>query len=92
MQAYEWIEKIKEKYALKSDYAVAQLVGLHRTAISNYRRGIRNTLDESTAIKVAEVLGEKPEAVLLDQYAEQVKTPSAKAALHDLSRRLCILC
>lgn len=88
MHAYQWIEKVKEKHALKSDYAVAKITGLGRTAISNYRRGTRITLDENAALKVASALGEKPETILLDQFAETVKTPSAQSAL----RRLCALC
>ena len=37
-------------------------------------------------------LGERPEAVLLDQYAERTKNPAVRTALLDAATRLCILC
>lgn len=92
MKAYEWIQQLKLKNGWDSDYKAAQELGLTRAALSNYKVGRRQTFDESTAIKVAGILGEKPEAILLDQYAETVKTPSVRTALLAEARRLCILC
>ena len=92
MTPYEWIDVIKKKTGLLTDYKVAQTLGISRAALSNYKSGKRQTFDESTAVKVAGILGEKPEAVLLDQYAETVKTPAARTALLAEARRLCILC
>lgn len=92
MKAYEWIERLKAKRGWESDYKAALELGMSRAALSNYKSGKRATLDENSAIKVAEALGEKPEAVLLDQFAESTKTPAARTALLDAARRLCILC
>jgi predicted transcriptional regulator len=92
MTPYQWILKIKEKHGLDSDYKAAQLLGVTRGALSNYKVGRRLSLDETSAVKVAELLGEKPEAILLDQYAETVKEPAARTALLDTARRLCVLC
>lgn len=92
MKAAEWIDRAKKANGWDSDYRAAQALGLSRNAISNYRGGLRPTFDEETSIKVAAALGERPEAVLLDQYAERTKTPEVRAALLDAARRLCILC
>ncbi len=92
MKAYEWIERLKAKRGWESDYKAAKELGLTRAALSNYKVGRRVCLDESAAVKVAELLGEKPEAILLDQYAETVKEPAARTALLDTARRLCVLC
>ena len=92
MKAYEWIELLKAKKGWESDYKAAQELGLSRAALSNYKHGKRQTFDEPAAIKVAILLGEKPEAVVLDQLAEQTKTPSVRTALLAEARRLCILC
>lgn len=92
MKACEWIDRVKTQNGWKSDYKAAQELGLSRAAISNYRGGARLTFDEETSIKVAKSLGERPEAVLLDQYAERTQAPEVRAALLDAARRLCILC
>lgn len=92
MKAADWIDRAKKMHGWASDYKAAQELGLSRNAISNYRGGLRLTFDEDTSIKVAEALGERPEAVLLDQYAERTKTPAVRTALLDAARRLCILC
>lgn len=92
MKAIEWIDRVKNYTGLTSDYAVAQALGINRSTVSKYRHETTPTLDEESAIKVAEALGERPEAVLLDQYAERTKSPQARTALFDAARRLCILC
>ena len=92
MKAIDWIERVKQHTGLSSDYAVAAALGFSRSALSKYRTDRTPTLDEDSAIKVANALGERPEAVLLDQYAERTKAPEVRAALLDAARRLCILC
>ena len=90
MKAYEWIQQLKLKNGWDSDYKAAQELGLTRAALSNYKVGRRTSLDESAAVKVAKLLGVKPEGLLLDQYAESVKEPLARAALLAEARRLCV--
>lgn len=91
MKAADWIDRVKKHCGIDSDYGAAKLLGLGRQTISTYRtKG--STLDEEIAVKVAELLGEKPEAVILDQAAERVKSPEARTALLEAARRLCILC
>lgn len=87
MRAFEWIDRAKNAAKIESDYAIAKVLGIHRATVSNYRKS-RGLLDEEVSIKVAEIIGIPPEKVLIDQLAETVKTPSAKAALE----RVCILC
>ena len=91
MKASEWIDRAKLLRGWESDYRAAQGLGLSRTTISKYRTSTP-TLDEDSAIKVAAALGERPEAVLLDQYAERTKNPAVRSALLDAARHLCILC
>jgi transcriptional regulator with XRE-family HTH domain len=91
MKAAEWIDKVKAARGWDTDYRVSKELGLSRSAVSIYRsKG--TTLEEGTAIKVAAALGERPEAVLLDQYAERTKNPAVRSALTDAARKLCILC
>eukprot|EP01031_Cornospumella_fuschlensis_P003352 gene3352-4169_t len=74
MKAAEWIDRVKKQRGWDSDYRVAKEIGLSRQTVSTYRAR-QSTLDEDAAIKVAGALGERPEAVLLDQYAERTKNP-----------------
>lgn len=87
MRAYEWIDRAKNAAKIESDYAIAKMLEINRATVSNYRRSL-GLLDVEVSVKVAEIIGIPPEKVLIDQLAETVKTPSAKAALE----RLCILC
>nr|WP_315540550.1 hypothetical protein [uncultured Comamonas sp.] len=91
MKAAEWIDLVKTKAGIESDYGVAKFIGLTKQAVSTYRTRV-NTLDENAAILVAQALGERPEAVILDQAAERVKSPEIRASLLDTARRLCVLC
>lgn len=91
MKASEWIDRVKKTTGIDSDYGAAKALGVSRTTISTYRSR-PSTLDEDVAIKVANVLGEKPEAILLDQFAERVKTPDLRSALLAHAKALCILC
>lgn len=92
MKASIWIDRVKAAKGLSSDYAVAKAIGLSRFTVSGYRNRPDSTLDEDNSIKVAAALGERPEAVLLDQYAERTKNPEVRSALSDAALRLCILC
>ena len=91
MKAADWIDRVKKQRGWDSDYRVAKELGMSRASVSNYRSRTP-TLDEETAIKVASALGERPEAILLDQYAERTKNPEVRSALLEAGRRLCILC
>ena len=91
MKAAEWIDRVKTKRQIDSDYRVAKVLGLSRSAISGYRSKTP-TLDEKSCFSVAIALGERPEAVLLDQAAERIKDPKARTTLSDMARALCILC
>ncbi len=92
MKAAEWIDRVKVAKGWESDYRAAKELGLSRNTISNYRGGVRNTLDEQSAIKVARALNAKPEDVALDQMAERTQDPALRAAIRTLVDRVCILC
>ena len=81
MQAAEWIDRLKKAKGWDSDYRVSKELGITRGAMSEIRNGRTHTLGEDTSIKVAEVLGEQPEIVLLDQLMERSKSTQARSAL-----------
>lgn len=91
MKASEWIDRVKAAKGWDSDYRVAKQIGIKPNTISMYRAN-GSPMAEDIAIKVAQALGERPEAVLLDQFAERTKDAVVRTALFDAARRLCILC
>lgn len=91
MKAADWIDRVKKTRQIDSDYGVAKLLGLSRTTVSMYRTST-STLDERSALSVAAALGERPEAVLLDQVAERTKDANVRSTLSKMARSLCILC
>lgn len=90
MKAFEWIDRVKVAKGW-TDYRVAKELGFKPNTISMYRSH-GGPMEEAIAIKVANALGERPEAVVLDQYAERTKDPAIRAALQSFSGSLCILC
>lgn len=90
MKAAEWIDRVKSAKGIESDYGAAKLLGLSRATVSKYRSRTP-TLDEDSAIKVANALGERPEAVMLDQYAERTQNPEIRSALLAAAQRLYIM-
>lgn len=92
MKAANWIDLVKTTRGLPSDYAAAKLLGITTSTVSWYRRVEDKTLDEDTALRVAEVLNIEPAAVIIDQVAERSKSPEISSTLHRLANQLCILC
>ena len=88
MKAGDWIDRVKAARGWDSDYRAAKELGLSRNTISNYRSGLRFTLDEDTAIKVAHALDAKPEVILVDQILERSRNDEAKAAFAKVLKRL----
>lgn len=91
MKAADWIDKVKAAKGWPSDYRAAKELGCKPNTISQYRTH-GTPMDENIAISVAKALGERPEAVLIDQFAERTKNPEVRSALSRAARDLCILC
>lgn len=88
MKAAEWIDRVKTAKKWESDYRAAKELVLSRNAISNYRVGARNTMDETTSIKVAHALGIDPAIILADQAMEMTKNDEARSAWSAILERL----
>lgn len=87
MTTNDYLDAVKMRLSIDSDYRLSKVFGCHTSAISNYRNA-RSHLCEETAIKVAEILKIDPGQVLADVAAERTKCPAAKAAWEAAARRL----
>jgi predicted transcriptional regulator len=52
----DYLDEMKAKHGMPSDYAAAKALGVSRASISLYRTG-KNQFDNFTAAKVADLLG-----------------------------------
>ena len=74
----DFIHQIKTRDNL-SDYRVAKMLGISRSAMSLHKKGKSKTLSDETAGKIAEILGMDPAYVLMCLNAERAKDPEVKA-------------
>lgn len=80
----EFLDQVKARYGLKSDYALAGKLGLTRSMVSAYRNGKR-MLGEEVAVKVADLLELPPGYVLACIEAERSHVPAIRKAWEDLA-------
>lgn len=78
MNTQNYLDKAKAKLCIESDYALAQHLGLTRSAVSKLQLG-KTTMGDETAIKIAEILQISPVVVLANAHAEREKNPQIAA-------------
>lgn len=88
MKAGEWIDRVKEARGWDSDYKVAKELEVSRQTVSTYRSRPDATMDEETAVKVAEALRIEPHLIVLDQVAERSKVEAVRTSIGGLLERL----
>lgn len=79
----EFLDAVKEKHGIASDYALAKRLGFPLSTMSNYRTG-RRILDDDAALAVAQALGAHPLQVIAAANAERSKTPEQRARWMDV--------
>ena len=83
----EFLDGLKDRLKIKSDYQLAKELGVSHTRISNWRRG-RNTFDERIAVQVAHLLTLDPAYVLACMAAERSKRADVKTAWKKAAQRI----
>lgn len=90
MRTADFLNALRQKHTLQSDYALAKFLGVGATTISSYRVG-RSCFDGDMALKVAELL-EMPAGYVLacieEERAERTKRPQVKAAWRKVAETL----
>lgn len=79
MQTNDYLELVKRKLDLQSDHALANVLGVTRSAISHMKSG-KSGIGDATAVKVAQLSGIPVARVLIDIHLERSKVPEVKAA------------
>lgn len=75
----EFLDSVKAKHGLTSDYQLSKLMQCTHSVISGYRHG-RSKMDEETACKVADLLELEPGYVMACIAAERAKSEKVKKA------------
>lgn len=83
----EYLDEIKSKTGIESDYGVAMKLGLSRFAVSNYRH-CKNAFDNHTCLIVARTLGTPLEQVIADMELQREKDEKKKADWLSFEMRL----
>jgi transcriptional regulator with XRE-family HTH domain len=73
----DYLDALKAKLGLPSDYAAAKLLGVTRSAASRYRTGV-STFDDEVAVRVAELLEINPLEVIFALRAERAANEDAR--------------
>lgn len=78
MNTLEYLDAVKKKLGIESDYALAARLGVTRSAVSTFMRG-KGIFGDDVALSVAEILGVNPLVVIAAANAERAKTEEQKA-------------
>ncbi len=82
----DYIEAVKARYGLDSWAATARYLGVSDQSVRLWRRG--HSMQDRTALRVAELLGICPARVLADVAAERSEIPEVQAAWQYAADRL----
>ncbi|MFZ4758923.1 MAG: DUF3693 domain-containing protein [Burkholderiaceae bacterium] len=83
----EFLDLLRERLNLPSDYAVARLLGVTPQHVSRWRSG-RGGFSDEQAAKVAELLGIEAGYVLARLYEERSTSEAARVAWRSLAGKL----
>lgn len=72
MKTAEYLDAVKAKLNLETDYKVAKALGVPDSLMSKYRRG-KSVPGPLTGFKIAEILGDQPAAVIADLERERAE-------------------
>lgn len=82
-----FLDAVKVRKALPSDYALAAELGITRSAVSRLRNR-KDFFGDSTAIRVAELLEIDPAIVVAAAHAERAKKPEERAVWESMIQKL----
>jgi hypothetical protein len=84
MRPSEYLDALRERLKLPSDYALQPVLAVGKSAISRYRHNA-DTFGEPVALRVAELLQLDPARVLADMAAERAGSDAARSAWRRLA-------
>jgi len=89
MKTIEFLDAVKKRHGITSDYALAKLLSVPQSSISSYRSG-RRVIDDDMALTIAQELDIMPITVIAAANAERAKTPEQKARWSGLMEKISL--
>lgn len=86
MKSVDYLDAVKKKLDLPSDYALAKVLGVTRESVSALRTG-KCAMGLESCMKVAEILNIDEHIVYSDAQLEKAKTPEIKQFWLSLSEK-----
>ena len=83
----DFLNAVKSKYDLKSNYALAKKMGQTDTDVARWMKG-KNTLGDEAAICVADLLDMDPAYVVTCVHAERAKTERERNVWFNIAERM----
>ncbi len=83
----QFLDAVRVRHELTSDYQLAKFLGVPQTSISSYRTG-RSMMDEAMCLKIAAALAIEPGEVLVAIAFEREKRAEVKSAWQRVAQRL----
>lgn len=77
MNTLEYLQAVKKKLGIESDYALAMRLGITRSAVSHFQRG-KGIFGDDVALAVAQILDLNPLVVIAQANAERAATPEMR--------------
>ena len=78
MKSIEYLDAVKSRKNITSDYALAKELGVTKQAVSRYYK-TGGGFDDEVARRVAEILDMHPGLVMLDMHRQRATTPETQA-------------
>lgn len=86
MKSVKFLDMVRAKFDLKTDVALAAKLGITKSAVGNYSKGIR-VMDEETCLAVAMALEIEPTQVLMAAGIDRAEKTGQKSLWEVFSRR-----
>lgn len=85
MNSCDYLDAVKKKHGLRSDYQLGKFLGWGHSRISNYRAG-KTQFDETACLEIAEALEVNPLTVMADINAERAKDSAVKTFWQEVAK------
>jgi transcriptional regulator with XRE-family HTH domain len=83
----ELLDQVKTKLGLPSDYKLAQVLDISKSAITNYRKQTTHP-DQAVCLRIAEILEVDPDVILCNVQAERTKDETLSTQWARIAERL----
>lgn len=87
MNTIDYLEAVKKRLQITSDYRLSKDLKIPQTTVSNWRNGKRQ-LDDENAIKFAQILEMPPGVILADMHAERATDTITKNTWSKIAKQL----